>query len=230
MNMEDWVKQITTNKDLMGMGHSQSASDNNLGFGWVYYGLARAYRPRHVVCIGSYRGFVPMMFAKALADNAQGGHVTFIDPSFVDDFWTRPDDVKDWFAAHDLRNISHYKMTTEEFVGSTAYNELPTVDFLFVDGFHSDEHAEYEHRSFQPKLAPNGLVFFHDSVTERTSKIYGESSGYEYSVCRYIQRLKRDPEYQVIDFPFSDGLTLVRRNIPAGPERQPDHLYADINS
>lgn len=222
---EKWLKRITANADLMGMGHCQTAKDDNLGFGWVYYGLARAYRPRHVVCIGSYRGFVPMMFAKALADNAQGGQVTFIDPSFVDDFWARPDEVKAWFAAHGLENITHHKTTTQDFVGSEAFAELPAVDILFVDGFHTEQQAEFDHRSFDDKLTPNGLVLFHDSVSEISSELYGQEGSYQYSVHKYLQRLKENPKYQVIDFPFSDGLTLVRQDVPIGRSRQPIHLY-----
>lgn len=224
---EKWLKRITANADLMGMGHCQTTEDDNLGFGWVYYGLARAYRPRHVVCIGSYRGFVPMMFAKALTDNAQDGHVTFIDPSFVDDFWTRPEDVKVWFAAHELENITHHQMTTQDFVKSDAFAELPDVDILFVDGLHSEQHAEFDHTSFDDKLTPNGLVMFHDSVSEISSGMYGQEGSYQFSVHKYLEKLKKDPQYQVIDFPFSDGLTLVRQDVPVDRNRQPIHLYDD---
>jgi len=158
----------------MGMGHSQSAEDSNLGFGWVYYALARAYRPKHFVCIGSYRGFAPMMFAKAMTDNGAGGTVTFIDPSFVDSFWSDPQEVRAWFESHELNNINHYKMTTQDFVESSSFSKLTLVDFLFVDGFHSAEQAKFDHLSFKPLLNPRGLVFFHDSISENRSDIYGE--------------------------------------------------------
>lgn len=222
---EAWLKKIIENKKLMDMGHSQSAEDNNLGWGWVYYGLARAYRPRHVVCIGSYRGFVPMMFARGLKDNAQGGRVTFIDPSFVDGFWTKPEEVTAWFAEHDLDNITHHQMTTQDFVQSDAFAKLSPVDFLFVDGFHSEEQAEFDHMSFEDKLTPNSLALFHDSVTAKPSSIYGNDEPYSYSVYRYLQRLKEDPGYQVIDFPFADGVTLVRKVTPVGCPLQPERMY-----
>ena len=35
------------------LGHNEVPANLNLGFGFVYYGLARALRPKHVVVIGS---------------------------------------------------------------------------------------------------------------------------------------------------------------------------------
>ena len=81
---------------MLQMGHAQRAEDLNLGLGWLYYGLARLLRPQRIVVIGSYRGFAPMLFARALADNGEGGRVTLIEPSLVDDFWTDSNRV----AAH----------------------------------------------------------------------------------------------------------------------------------
>lgn len=206
-----WLKKVIETETLQGMGHSQSVADQNLGFGWVYYGLARAYRPQHVVCIGSYRGFVPMMFAKAMRDNGVDGVVTFIDPSFVDDFWKDPKLVEAWFAEYDVPNIKHYLNTTQEFMESARINQMGPVDFLFVDGYHSAEQARFDYEAFAPLLAQNSLVFFHDSVTRKTSGIYGSEARYEYSVCDFIDELKSRPEMQVLDFPFQDGLTLVRK-------------------
>ncbi|MGJ8605798.1 MAG: class I SAM-dependent methyltransferase [Marivita sp.] len=207
----NWLRQVIETPELQGMGHSQSLEDLNLGFGWVYYGLARAYRPKHVVCIGSYRGFVPMMFARALRDTGAGGQVTFIDPSFVDDFWKTPSQVEDWFEQYDVPNIHHHQMTTQEFKASGLIQDLPPVDFLYVDGYHSEDQARFDHETFLPHMNENGLVFFHDSVTRKMSDIYGTDGAYPYSVCDYISTLAAQDNMQVIDFPFEDGLTLVRK-------------------
>ena len=75
--------------------------DLNLGMGWLYYGLARLIRPTRVVVIGCWRGFAPLVFGKALADNAEGGTVTFIDPSLIDDTWANPEEVQTWFNRYD---------------------------------------------------------------------------------------------------------------------------------
>ena len=82
--MNEWIAALFRDHELTRMGHAQSVEDLNLGLGWLYYGLARAMRPATVVVIGSYRGFAPMMFGRALADNGGGGQVHFIDPSHVE--------------------------------------------------------------------------------------------------------------------------------------------------
>src|ERR1700674_4040130 len=83
VEMKDWVAKLFELPELTRMGHFQRIEDSNLGLGWIYYGLARAIRPKKVVVIGSYRGFVPLVLGKALADNEDRGEVIFIDPSFV---------------------------------------------------------------------------------------------------------------------------------------------------
>ena len=116
-------------------------------------------------------------------------------------------------------------MTTQDFVKSPDFANLPPVDFLFVDGLHTEDQAEFDHRSFDEKLTPNGLILFHDSVSEFNTTLYGKEDSYRYSVHNYLQRLKNDSEFQVMDFPFADGLTLVRRNLAVSRERQPPSLY-----
>ena len=205
-----WIDQIVSNLDLMWMGHGQTVPDRNLGMGWLYYALARMYRPCHVVCIGSWRGFAPMMFARGLLDNLNDGRVTFIDPSMADDQWSDPESVRAWFQEYSVSNIDHHCMTTEQFVTSDAYQQMGQVDFVFVDGYHTEEHARFDHEAFVPKLTKNGLVLFHDSVNQRVSKMYGEDKAYQYSVCRYIDQLKTRKDLQILDLPLENGLTLVR--------------------
>ena len=205
-----WLEQIVANPELMSMGHGQRATDKNLGMGWMYYALARMYRPVTVVCIGSWRGFVPMMFARGMQDNGQAGTVHFVDPGMVDDHWQSPERVSEWFDHYDVNNITHYKKTTQQFVESNVYRNLHNIDVLFVDGYHSAEQAQYDHEAFVDKLSDNSIVLFHDSMTRNPSRIYGADQVYHYSVCDYIDQLKTQPNIQVMDFPFENGVTLLR--------------------
>ena len=66
--MREWIEQLLAFPGMAGMGHGQRARDANLGLGWAYYALARILRPRTAVVIGSYRGFVPMVIARALPE------------------------------------------------------------------------------------------------------------------------------------------------------------------
>lgn len=208
--MQDWIKNLFDDPEMAAMGHGQTAPDLNLGLGWIYYGLARAIRPQTAVVIGSYRGFVPLVLGKALQDNGSG-EVLFIDPSLVDDFWKCPDCIQAHFSRFDVGNIRHHLSTTQEFVQSASYAALDNIGILFVDGYHTAEFAKFDHQAFESKMAEDGVTLFHDSVRERVSRIYGENKPYTHSVCRYVDELRRSPTYEVLSFPQSDGLTLVKR-------------------
>jgi predicted O-methyltransferase YrrM len=218
--MTDWISKLFEHPELTRMGHGQRIEDSNLGLGWLYYALARALRPTAAVVIGSYRGFVPLVLGKALADNLENGRVYFIDPSLVDGFWKDPQAVAEHFAGLGVRNIRHFHMTTQQFVQTEAYRSLEPVGLVFVDGYHSEEQARFDYEAFQGRLAPNGIMLFHDSVRVRTSRIYGPDRPYEHRVKCLMDRLKQDARLQVFDLPFFDGITLVRKvGTPDGEAR-----------
>ena len=195
---------------LSGMGHAQNPQSGNLGLGWLYYGMARVVNPATAVVIGSYRGFAPLVLGRSLAENGNG-KVLFIDPSLVDNFWREPDKVRAHFAKFGLNNIEHHCMTTQEFVESAAYKNLGEVDLVFIDGYHSHEQARFDFEAFESRLSGRGVVFFHDSIRVRPSRIYGTDKVYEHRVRDFMLELRKDPKFQVFDVPFGDGLTLVRK-------------------
>ena len=209
--MKEWIETLFETKDLLRMGHHQRVEDANLGLGWLYYALARILRPARVVVIGSFRGFVPLIFSKALADNSEGGQVWFIDPSLVDDFWKDPSAVRKFFGDFGASNIEHFLMTTQQFVMSEQYRSLAEVGIVFVDGYHSEEQARFDYEAFQDRLSAEGIVLFHDSVRVRTSRMYGPDRLYEHRVKCFVDKLKEDTSLQVFDLPFAGGVTLVRK-------------------
>jgi predicted O-methyltransferase YrrM len=209
--LNDWIAQVLDDDGLSGMGHAQIRESGNLGLGWLYYGMGRVVKPATAVVIGSYRGFVPLMLGRALADNG-AGRVLFIDPSLVDNFWREPGKVRAHFAKFGLSNIEHFCMTTQEFIKSDVYKNLPEVDVVFIDGYHSHEQARFDFEAFEPRLSARGMVFFHDSIRVRPSRIYGSDNVYEHRVRDFMLELRKDPKLQVFDLPFGDGLTLVRKS------------------
>jgi predicted O-methyltransferase YrrM len=217
--MTDWIAKLFQNHDMTRMGHCQRVADHNLGLGWIYYGLARVIRPATVAVIGSFRGFVPLMFAKALADNAEKGQVVFIDPSLVDDFWKDPAAVRAHFASLGANNIRHFLMTTQQFVESEAYRSLGPVGIVFVDGYHSADQARFDYEAFRDRLTPDGIVLFHDSILLKKTTVYGPARAYQHRVKDYIDTLKKDASLQVFDLPFGQGVTLVRKALLPGEER-----------
>lgn len=205
-----WIQLLLDDPALRRMGHAQRLEDLNLGLGWIYYGLVRVARPQRIVVIGSYRGFTPLVFARALADNGEGGRVTFIDPSMVDDFWCDPERVQAHFAAYGINNIDHFCLTTQEFAQSAALEELGEVDILLVDGYHSEEQARFDHQTFAQQLGSRGYALFHDAVHDRLTHIYGSDKPYRHTVHHYMDALRRDPEWEVLTLPFDSGLCMVR--------------------
>jgi predicted O-methyltransferase YrrM len=193
------------------MGHGQRVEDANIGLGWLYYALVRVERPAHAVCIGSWRGFVPIIIAQAMRDNGEGGRVTFIDPSLADDFWADPDRTRAWFASFGLDNIAHHQMTTQQYAQSLDHRTGTPVSMLFVDGFHSAEQARFDHEAFAWRLTEDAVVLFHDSIRRKISSIYGEDKPYVHTVHEYIDVLQQRSDLQVIDFALDSGVTLVRR-------------------
>src|SRR5262245_55747459 len=220
-SLTEWIGKLFERPDLRRMGHAQRVADRNLGLGWLYYALARMIRPAAAVVIGSYRGFVPLVLARALADNSEGGRVTFIDPSLADDFWKDAAAVQRYFADFGVTNIAHHLQTTQQFVESAAYRELESVGLVFVDGFHSAEQARFDFEAFAGRLTAGGMILLHDSVWRMSTGIYGQDQRYIHSVVDFIAELKQQPEWQVLDFPFGDGVTAVRRaELPPAPSRR----------
>jgi predicted O-methyltransferase YrrM len=167
------------------------------------------------VCIGSWRGFVPIILAQALRDNGEGGRVTFIDPSLADNFWAEPEKTRAWFAGFGLDNIDHHRLTTQQYVDTDAHRSATPVSLLFVDGFHSAEQARFDHEAFAARLTDDAVVLFHDSIREMNSTIYGKDRPYVHTVHRYIDELKQRDDLQVMDFALDSGVTIVRRSAGA---------------
>ncbi len=209
--MQEWISGLFADPELLRMGHRQRRADANLGMGWIYYGLARLIRPRRVVVIGSYRGFVPLVLGRALQDNGEAGEVVFVDPSMVDDFWTEPEAVDAHFAGHGVTNVRHHLATTQAFVETEAYGALDHVGIVFIDGWHTAEQARFDHEAFRDRLTPDGVTLFHDSLRGGRVSVYGPERAYERTVKDYVDELRRDDRLQVLDLDFKNGLSLVRR-------------------
>jgi len=209
--MQSWIEKLFENPEFLRMGHFQRSADFNLGLGWIYYALARVLRPQCAVVIGSWRGFVPLILAKALKDNLEGGTLIFIDPSLVDDFWKDPSSVQEHFHAYGLDNVRHYLATTQEFVLTQAYRDTKEIGMLFVDGYHSREQAKFDFEAFENRIVPGGIALFHDTARVDRVTIYGKDKSYEHRVKDYMDELRRREEFDVFDLPFDRGVTLVRR-------------------
>jgi predicted O-methyltransferase YrrM len=77
---------------------------------------------------------------------------------------------------------------------------------------HTKEQAKFDYETFVDKLSHNAIIMFHDSIKMKWSKkIYGPGREYQTDVKMFIDELKTDPNLQIFDLPFAEGLTLARR-------------------
>jgi len=209
--VEDFIRRLFEDPEMLRMGHHQRAADLNLGLGWIYYALGRVLRPARAVVIGSWRGFVPAIIGRALRDNgADAGRVTFIDPSLADPFWSDPVATRAHFTALGAPNVEHHRHTTQSFVATPEHHALGPVGLLMIDGWHTAEQARFDYLAFVDKLTPDAIVLVHDSLLERESTFYGDDHAYRHTVTRFVARLAQTPGLEVLTLPFGAGLTLVR--------------------
>lgn len=199
------------------LGHHEEKDHLNLGFGYLYYGLVRALRPEHVLVMGSGYGFSVVCMALGLKDNAKG-RLTFVDPSYDvlrhgpfktvggRGFWRNPESVTRHFSRFGVENlVTHHKLSNREFFPRYPGLGLPDLDLAFLDGNHSFENVKYDFLQTLRHAKKNAYILLHDSNIY-VREILGNSG-----VKKWLNLVKQEKElFQMIDFPFSSGLAIVR--------------------
>lgn len=198
-------------------GHNERPRNLNLGFGFIYYGVVRALRPKHAVVIGSGYGFSVVCLALGLKDNEQG-RLSFVDPSysvFTDGPFRTIGGRNTWKDAHAVDNhfqrfglhevVTHYKMTSEDFFTRYDSLDLPKIDIAFIDGNHSFKHVKHDFQQVVQRSHHNTYIFLHD-----TNAYIREALNHA-GVKRWLRIVKREEKaFEVLNFPFSSGVALVR--------------------
>ncbi len=219
------MPDFSLNTDMLGdilnrakpLGHYEEPGNLNLGFGFLYYGLARALRPKHVVVIGSGFGFSVVCLGLGLKDNGKG-QLSFIDPSYSllkdgpfktiggTGKWSDPAGVEEHFRRFGVeRLVTHYRLTSESFFRDFDELGLPEIDLAFIDGNHSFESAKGDFLNVLGHSRKNTYVLLHDT------NIYIRELLRHSGVKRWLKVLKRTEDlFEVIDFPFASGVALVR--------------------
>ena len=199
------------------LGHNEVPDNLNLGFGFLYYALVRALRPRHVVVIGSGYGFSVVCLALAMKDNGKG-RLSFVDPSysvFADgpfktvggtSQWDEPEKVTRHFARFGVDQIiTHYRVRSDEFFAAYGQWRLPEIDMAFIDGSHAYDDVKIDFVSTLRHSHKNTYVLLHDT------NIYVRELVRHAGVKRWLNSLRGAKElFEVVDFPFSSGVAIVR--------------------
>jgi predicted O-methyltransferase YrrM len=205
------------------LGHYEDQGSLNLGFGFLYYGLVRSLRPRHIVVIGSGYGFSVVCLALALKDNGSGS-LSFVDPSYSllkhgplrtvggTAQWDEPEKVRAHFARFGVEEqVTHYKETSAEFFAAYEQRRLPDIDLAFIDGSHAFADVRHDFLAVLDYTRRNSYVLMHDT------NIYVRELVGHAGVKRWLNLIERERSvFEVIDFPFSSGVALIRIMCEAG--------------
>ncbi len=135
--------------------------------GAIAYELVRSHRPRTVVELGSFGGFSACALALALKDHVPGSRLYAVD-TWKGDPHTGAYDEQVYQQFLSFRRelgleeiIIPLRMTFTE-----AREQIPNdIDLLHIDGWHTFGAVRRDFRLFQPRLAPQALVLFHDVNT-----------------------------------------------------------------
>jgi len=199
------------------LGHHEEPDNLNLGFGFVYYGLVRALRPRHVLVIGSGFGFSVVCLALGLKDNGRG-NLTFVDPSYSvfregplrtvggTAYWDDPQKVRAHFRRFGVeRMVTHHKLTSAQLFDDYEARKLPPIDLAFIDGSHAYGDVRDDFLGVLRRARRNSYVLLHDT------NIYVRELVRHAGVKRWLKVVAAHPDdFEVIDFPFASGVALVR--------------------
>ncbi|MFH1117435.1 MAG: class I SAM-dependent methyltransferase [Pseudomonadota bacterium] len=199
------------------LGHNQKRRNHNLGFGFIYYGVVRAIRPKHTVVIGSGYGFSVVCLALAIRDNG-AGRLSFVDPAYslIKDgpgktvggrgTWKDPETVTNHFRRFGVDDVvTHYRFRSDQFFPEYERLQLPPIDLAFIDGSHTYENVRYDFLEALRRSRKNTYFFLHDT------NIYVREAIRNAGVKKWLDIIKKeDKAFEVVNFPFSSGVALIR--------------------
>lgn len=153
----------------------QRESYQDLGFGWMYWALARVLQPRKLLVIGSGRGFSVACLALAV-EQFPGAEVLLVDPGYqswsVDEaqdiaagLWQSPQAVSHFTEHLGLDNVRLLRLRSDE-AFARFQSAGDTFDLILVDGEHSYRQALTDFRQASRCLNPGGLIVAHDTCCE----------------------------------------------------------------
>ena len=203
---------LTIVKNYHARSHNNDYKRWNLGFGFIHYSFIRNIRPKKVLVVGSQRGYVPVICAKACKDEDHGGHVDFVDAGYDMNIsyessrawggtgvW-REIDESYWKPLEVQKYITMYCMTIENFVDKYPDRKY---EYIYIDADHNYDAVKSEFNLLWPKLKEDGFISFHDVVVRRRAQA-GRCG-----VKKFWDEIKGD--YHSFTFEQSNGLGIIQK-------------------
>ena len=190
-------------------GHNINTEQFFLGFGLVHYALVRNCKPKHILCVGSRKGYIPAILALACKDNGSG-HIDFVDAGYDQDkptkhwsgvgFWKKNNPNKHFGKIGISNFITTYVMTTQEYAKKYPKKRY---QYIYIDGDHSYESVKKDYSFFWPGLDKKGFMSFHDVIAK------GYLDKGLFGVWKLWEELKENKI--VFPFPKDSGLGIIQK-------------------
>ena len=189
----------------------------NLGFGFLYYSIARIIKPKTTFVFGSQQGFSLTCFALGIKDN-KFGHLHFVDAGYdkekVDNntamggigFWQEENKYKELFIELGIDKIvSVHVKKTQQFV-EDVISENFQPDLIFIDADHSYRGFQFDFELYEKFLTKNGMILFHDCLVDNGH------CGVNFGVKDYFEeKIQNSNKWESVRLPIWPGLGLARK-------------------
>ncbi|TFE27176.1 class I SAM-dependent methyltransferase [Cohnella luojiensis] len=174
------------------------------------YDLVRFMKPRTFVELGTAAGTSFFSICEAVKDGGLG------TKCFAVDTW-KGDPHTGYYGDHIYQGVSDH--VNREFQGITTliistFDEAldkftdESVDLLHIDGYHTYDAVSHDYTTWLPKLAPNGVILFHDIALR----------GGDVGVYRLWDDLKSVFPYIEFDHSFGLGVLFPKGHMEAFTE------------
>lgn len=179
---------------------THGAAEDYLGGGLLYYSLVYSHRCQRCLCIGSGGGFVPRMMKQAQRDLGTG-ETHLVDANMQKARWGTPRWLSpDSFFRSNFPDIQLHIMTSRK-AAAHVFADLP-LDYVHVDGDHSEEGCREDVMTYAGLLSPNGFMTIHDTRYHQQNERCG--------VHVVVDELRQLPEFDVVELPaLGTGLAIV---------------------
>lgn len=153
---------------------------------------------RSVVEIGVWHGVTTKRLRTAMSAT---GRLTAVDPYPVGRLGFS---VAQRIAQHEVRRVTNAQVVWVRKTGVEAAVGHPPVDFIFIDGDHSEAGLQGDWRAWSPLIEPGGIVALHDSRSTPSRPIEGAGS-----VIVTQRDIVTDPRFAVVE--TVDSMTVLQR-------------------
>jgi FMN phosphatase YigB (HAD superfamily) len=134
------------------------------GHRWFGYDLVRWARPERVVELGTHYGCSFFAFCQAALADRSDCELVAVDTWEGDGHTIYDEDVHQVFTTILERRFATLNTRVLRSTFDDAIDQVAddSVDLLHIDGLHTYEAVRHDYETWLPKLAPNGIVLFHD--------------------------------------------------------------------